>query len=145
MLMSLWQNEFLNTAVLPSCVWSSEWDVTDGKINLWVHQRSCDVPLGLPFNVTQYAVLLSLIAQVCNLKSGKIFWSIKDAHIYVNQIDGIKEQIRRGKELEDLEAPKLWINPEIKDFYKFDNSRELKDIKIVDYKHHGKIEFKITQ
>ena len=145
MLMSLWQNEFLDTAVLPSCVWSSEWDVTDGKINLWVHQRSCDVPLGLPFNVTQYAVLLSLIAQVTNLKPGKIFWSIKDAHIYVNQVEGIKEQIRRGRELPDLEAPKLWINPEIKDFYKFDNTRSLKDIKIVDYKHHGKITFEITQ
>ena len=145
MIMSLWQNEFLNTAVLPSCVWSSEWDVTDGKINLWVHQRSCDVPLGLPFNITQYAVLLSLIASVTGLKPGKMYWSIKDAHIYVNQVDGIKEQIRRGKELEDLPAPTLWINPEIKDFYKFDNSRELKDIKIVNYKHHGKIEFKITQ
>ena len=145
MIMSLWQNEFLNTAVLPSCVWSSEWDVTDGKINLWVHQRSCDVPLGLPFNITQYAVLLSLIASVTGLKPGKMYWSIKDAHIYVNQIDGIKEQIRRGKELEDLPAPTLWINPEIKDFYKFDNSKELKDIKIVNYKHHGKIEFKITQ
>ena len=144
MIMSLWQNEFLNTAVLPSCVWSSEWDVTDGKINLWVHQRSCDVPLGLPFNITQYAVLLSLIASVTGLKPGKMYWSIKDAHIYVNQVDGIKEQIRRGKELEDLPAPTLWINPEIKDFYKFDNSKELKDIKIVNYKHHGKIEFKIT-
>ncbi|MBQ8472358.1 MAG: thymidylate synthase [Bacilli bacterium] len=145
MLMSLWQNEFLDTAVLPSCVWSSEWDVTDGKINLWVHQRSCDVPLGLPFNITQYSVLLSLIAHVTGLKPGKLFWSIKDAHIYVNQVDGIKEQIRRGEELEDLEAPELWINPEIKDFYDFDNSRELKDIKILNYKHHGKIEFKITQ
>ena len=145
MIMSLWQNEFLNTAVLPSCVWSSEWDVTDGKINLWVHQRSCDVPLGLPFNITQYAVLLSLIASVTGLKPGKMYWSIKDAHIYINQVDGIKEQIRRGKELEDLPAPTLWINPEIKDFYKFDNSKELKDIKIVNYKHHGKIEFKITQ
>ena len=145
MVLSLWQNEFLETAVLPSCVWSSEWDVTDGKINLWVHQRSCDVPLGLPFNVTQYAVLLSLIAHVTNLKPGKIFWSIKDAHIYVNQIEGIKEQIRRGKELPDLKAPTLWINPEIKDFYQFDNSRELKDIKINDYHHHGKIMFEITQ
>ena len=144
-IMSLLQNEFLNTAVLPSCVWSSEWDVTDGRINLWVHQRSCDVPLGLPFNITQYAVLLSLIASVTGLKPGKMYWSIKDAHIYVNQVDGIKEQIRRGKELEDLPAPTLWINPEIKDFYKFDNSKELKDIKIVNYKHHGKIEFKITQ
>ena len=145
MIMSLWQDEFLDTAVLPSCVWCSEWDVTDGYLNCMVHQRSCDVPLGLPFNITQYATLLCMIAQVTNLKPGKLFWTIKDAHIYVNQIDGIKEQIRRGKELEDLAAPKLWLNPEIKDFYKFDNSRELKDIKIVDYKHHGKIEFPLAQ
>ena len=144
MIMSLWQNEFLNTAVLPSCVWSSEWDVTDGKINLFVHLRSCDVPLGLPFNITQYAVLLSLIASVTGLKPGKMYWSIKDAHIYVNQVDGIKEQIRRGKELEDLPAPTLWINPEIKDFYKFDNSKELKDIKVKNYKHHGPIKMDVA-
>ena len=95
MIMSLWQNEFLNTAVLPSCVWSSEWDVTGDYLNLWVHQRSCDVPLGLPFNVTQYAVLLSLIAHVTGLKPGKMFWSIKDAHIYINQIALMQENVNR--------------------------------------------------
>lgn len=145
MIMSLWQNQHLDTAVLPSCVWCSEWDVTDGYLNAYVHQRSCDVPLGLPFNVTQYAVLLSLIAQVTGLKPGKLNWSIKDAHIYVNQIDGIKEQIQRGETLEDLPAPELWINPEIKDFYDFDNSSDLKDIKVSNYKHHGKISFPIAQ
>ena len=145
MIVSLWQNEWLETAVLPSCVWSSEWSVSDGKVNCWVHQRSCDVPLGLPFNVTQYAVLVNLIAHVTGLKPGKMYWSLKDAHIYVNQVDGIKEQLRRYKELGDYEAPTLWINPKVKDFYKFDNSRELKDIKIENYKHHGKIEFEITQ
>ena len=145
LVMSLWQNEFLKTAVLPSCVWSSEWDVTDGYLNLSVHQRSCDVPLGLPFNVTQYATLLCLIAHCTNLKPGKISWSIKDAHIYVNQIEGIKEQILRGETLEDLEAPELWINEEIDDFFEFDNSRDLKDIKIRKYKHHGKINFPLAQ
>ena len=145
LVMSLWQNEFLKTAVLPSCVWSSEWDVTDGYLNLSVHQRSCDVPLGLPFNVTQYATLLSLIAHCTNLKPGKISWSIKDAHIYVNQIEGIKEQILRGETLEDLEAPELWINEEKHDFFEFDNSRDLKDIKIRKYKHHGKINFPLAQ
>ena len=133
MIINLWQNKHLDTAVLPSCVWSSEWDVTDGHLNAYVHQRSCDVPLGLPFNVTQYSVLLYMIAHVTGLKPGKLYWSIKDAHIYVNQIDGIKEQIRRGKELEDLPAPKLWLNPEIKDFYDFDNSTDLKDIKVIDF------------
>lgn len=145
MVMSLWQNEFLKTAVLPSCVWSSEWDVTDNHLNAWVHQRSCDVPLGLPFNVTQYSVLLYMLAHVTGLKPGTLNWSIKDAHIYVNQVDGIKEQIRRGEELEDLPAPELWLNPDVKDFFEFDNSKDLKDIKVLKYKHHGKINFPIAQ
>lgn len=145
LVLSLWQDDYIKTAVLPSCVWSTEWDVSDGKLNMWVHQRSCDVPLGLPFNVTQYSVLLSLVAQVCGLKPGTIDYSIKDAHIYVNQVEGIKEQIKRFDELGDYEAPELWINPQIKDFYKFDNSAELKDIKVNNYKHHGPIKFPIAQ
>lgn len=145
LVISLWQDDYLDTAVLPSCVWSTEWDVTDGYLNLWVHQRSCDVPLGLPFNVTQYSVLLAMIAQVCNLMPGTIDYSIKDAHIYVNQIDGIKEQIKRFDELGDKEAPTLWLNPEIKDFYEFDNSKELKDIKVENYEHLGPIKFEVAK
>lgn len=184
LVMSLWQDEWLNTAVLPSCVWSSEWDVTDGKLNAWVHQRSCDVPLGLPFNVTQYSVLLSLLAKVSGLEPGTLDWSIKDAHIYVNQVDGIKEQLNREKFYEQLEnfdkqmleelkrdiekghllktvdketalkiidvkldkeKPYLWVNPEIKNFYDYDNSKDLKDIKVKQYKHMGKIKFPIAQ
>ena len=190
MIMSLWQNEWLDTAVLPSCVWSSEWDVTNGKLNAWVHQRSCDVPLGLPFNVTQYATLLTLLAKSTGLEPGTLDWSIKDAHIYVNQLEGIKEQITRGKFLESIEhlpketllkikeiigtpdpkskdigpdqvsqeeallgvdialseeKPTLWVNPEIKNFYDYDNSKELKDIKVKNYKHMGKIKFPIAQ
>lgn len=145
MVMSLWQDEYLDTAVLPSCVWSSEWDVTNGKLNCLVHQRSCDVPLGLPFNVTQYATLVNLIAHCTGLEVGTLNWSIKDAHIYVNQVDGINEQIRRGNELENYKAPQLWINPEVTDFFEIDNSRELKDIKVLDYKHHGPIKFPIAQ
>jgi len=145
MVMTLWQNDYLDTAVLPSCVWSSEWDVTDNKLNCWVHQRSCDVPLGLPFNVTQYATLLCLLAKVCGREPGTIDWSIKDAHIYVNQVDGIKEQLARYEEKGDLPAPKLWLNPEIDDFFRFDNSIDCKDIKLVDYQHHGKILFPLAQ
>lgn len=187
LVMSLWQNEWLKTAVLPSCVWSSEWDVTDGKLNAWVHQRSCDVPLGLPFNVTQYATLLTLLAKTTGLEPGTLDWSIKDAHIYVNQVDGIKEQIYNGDVLNDIgkmpkeklielkelyqhikdtqkelnknsekvlnainivlseTKPYLWVNPDIKDFYDYDNSKELKDIKVKEYKHMGKINFPIAQ
>lgn len=144
MIVSLWQDEYLNTAVLPSCVWNSMWDVTDDKLNLIVTQRSCDVALGLPFNVTQYAMLQRLIAQVTNLEVGKLYWNIKDAHIYVNQLNGIKEQLRRYEELEHFSAPIVEINKEITDFFEFDNSKELKDIKVLNYKHHGKIKMDVA-
>jgi len=139
-IMSLWQDAHLDTATLPSCVWSSQWDVTDNQLNCIVNQRSCDVALGLPFNVTQYAVLQSMLAQVCKLKPGKLTWVINDAHIYINHIDGINEQMIRS----GFEAPKLWLNPDITNFYKFDNSKELNDIKLIDYKHHDKIKMKVA-
>ena len=142
MIMSLWQNEFLETAALPSCVWNSQWDITGDKLNCMVTQRSCDVPLGLPFNITQYATLVHLIAHVTGYKPGKLTWVINNAHIYENQIEGIKEQISR---LDDAkEAPKIWINPDIKDFFKFDNSVDLNDIKLVNYEHCGKIAFPLS-
>ena len=189
---SLWQNEFLRTAVLPSCVWSTEWDITNGKLNLLVHQRSCDVPLGLPFNVTQYATFLKMIAQTTGLEPGVIAYSIKDAHIYVNQIDKMEEQLWRFNRYNELKTwnetklfqykqhlerqlkeninsndkkylrkldseyrmidmifnpttPELWLNPEIDDFFNFDNSSELKDSKVKKYKHMGKLPIPIAQ
>ena len=86
-----------------------------------------------------------MLAKVTGLKPGTMDWSIKDAHIYVNQVDGIKEQLRRLDEEGDLPAPKLWLNPEVDDFFKFDNSRDCLDVKLVDYKHLGKIKFPISQ
>ncbi len=99
MVISLWQDEYLKTAVLPSCVWSSEWKVKDGKLHAFVHQRSADTPLGLPFNVSQYAILQAMFAKVSGLEVGNLNWSIMDAHIYVNQIDGIKLELERFKKM----------------------------------------------
>ena len=149
MIMSLWQNEWLPTAALPSCVWNSQWSVIDGKLHIAVTVRSNDVPLGMPFNVSQYAVLCHLIARVCNLKVGQMTYFINDAHIYENQIDGIKEQIARrdekiAKDGKLFDAPKLWINPDVKDFFKFDNSKELLDIKLENYEHQGKISMPVA-
>lgn len=145
MIMSLWQDEFVPKAALPSCVWSTEWDITDGNLNCMVHQRSCDVPLGLPFNITQYAVLVNMMAHVTGLNPGIMTWTINNAHIYENQLDGIAEQLRRYRELGDFPAPKLWLNPEVSDFFQFDNSKELKDIKLENYQHHEKIKMKVMQ
>lgn len=141
MIVSLWQNEWLETAALPSCVWNSQWNVTGDRLNLMVTVRSNDVPLGMPFNVSQYAVLAYLLAQVTGLKPGKMTYVINNAHIYENQIPGIKEQFTRPI----LPAPTLWINPEIKDFYQFDNSRELKDIRLENYQHGGRIVMPVTE
>ena len=145
MVMSLWQNEWLKTAALPSCVWNSQWNVINGKLNLLVESRSTDVPLGLPFNITQYAVFCYLLAQCCDLQPGQFTFITNDAHIYENQVDGIREQLRRASSEKLPPAPKLWINPEIKDFFKFDNSKKLKDIKLLNYEHLGKIEMPIAQ
>ena len=103
MVISLWQDEYLKTAVLPSCVWSSEWKVKDGKLHAFVHQRSADTPLGLPFNVSQYAILQAMFAKVSGLEVGNLNWSIMDAHIYVNQIDGIKLELEIFKKTQAWE------------------------------------------
>lgn len=149
MVLSLWQNEWLETAALPSCVWNSQWNLIDGKLNILVTSRSSDVPLGLPFNVVQYAVLCHLIAHVVGAKPGQFTFITNDAHIYENQIDGIKEQIARYDEAKKNgtlpKAPTLWLNPEIKDFYDFDNSRALKDIKLENYENLGTIKMPVTE
>ena len=141
MIMSLWQNEWLPTAALPSCVWNSQWNVTGNKLNIMVTVRSNDVPLGMPFNVSQYATLCYCLAQVTGLEPGTMTYVINNAHIYENQIDGIREQLTK----KPLKAPKLWLNPDIHDFFAFDNSRELKDIKLIDYQHQGKIRMPVTE
>lgn len=95
--------------------------------------------------MTQYSVLLYLLAHCTGLQPGTLDYSIKDAHIYVNQIDGIREQIARFDEKGDLPAPTLWINPDVTDFFQIDNSKDLKDIKVLNYQHMGKIRFPIAQ
>lgn len=141
MVMSLWQNEWLSTAALPSCVWNSQWNVSNGKLNLLVTARSNDVPLGLPFNVSQYACLCYLLAQVSGLAPGKMTYIMNNAHIYANQVEGMRYQLSR----KGFSAPTLWINPDIKDFFKFDNSKDLLDIKLKNYKHSGTIKMPVTR
>lgn len=149
MVLSLWQNEWLETAALPSCVWNSQWNLIDGRLNILVTSRSTDVPLGLPFNIVQYAVLCHLIAQVVGAQPGQFTFITNDAHIYENQIPGIKEQIERYDKAVDTgtlpPTPVLKLNPEITEFADFDNSRELKDIKLEGYEHLGVIKMPVTE
>lgn len=138
MIMSLWQNDYLEGGSLYPCAFMTMWDVTDGRLNCMLVQRSADMPLGVPFNMTQYAVLCHLIAQVTDLKPGLFTHVINNAHIYENQIDGMKEQLsRRDKQ---LKAPKLVINPNIKNFDDF----TIDDINLKDYEHLGKIKMEVS-
>lgn len=116
---SLWQDEYIHKAVLPPCVWSSEYKVTpDGKLHSYVHQRSADVPLGLPFNITQYALLLSMFAKASGYEVGTMSWSIMDAHIYVNQLDGIKKQLKRYKTmLKQIKMIQSNSDEEVENYY----------------------------
>ena len=141
-IIDLWQEDYMKTAVLPPCVYNCQFIVDGEFLNIRVTQRSCDVGLGLPYNITQYATLVSLIAQVTNLKPGKMLYQITDTHIYLKHIPQIKKQIARRKDAKP--APKLWINPEIKDFFEFDNSRELRDIKLIGYEHLGKLPMEVS-
>ena len=148
MVLSLWQNEYLPTAALPSCVWNSQWNITDGRLNVLVTSRSSDVPLGLPFNIVQYATLCCMIASVIGAKPGQLTFVTNDAHIYENQVDGIREQIARYEKAKAdgtlPPAPKLWINPEIDDFFKFDNSKALSDVRLEGYENLGAIKMPIS-
>ncbi|MBE6011466.1 thymidylate synthase [Anaeropeptidivorans aminofermentans] len=138
MLISLWQNEYLDTGALYPCCFLTMWDVTDGYLNCMLIQRSGDWGLGIPFNTTQYAVLTLMLSQVTNLKPGLFTHVINNAHLYENQVEALKLQIARRDEA--YPAPEVWINPEIKNFYDF----TYKDVKLIDYKHHDDIKMEVS-
>ena len=95
MIIDLRVKKNLKYGTLEPCVWATEWRVINGKLDVTVIQRSGDIPVGVPFNVSQYAVLLKMFAKVNNLEAGDITYTINDAHIYVDQVEPIKKQINR--------------------------------------------------
>ena len=132
-IITMWQPPFFGKAVLPPCVYKVQFLVLEGKLHSFVEQRSCDTLLGVPFNITQYAMLTCMFAHVCGLKPGEMHYNMVDVHIYEEHFDAIKEQLSRRNDA--LPAPTLWLNPDVKDFFAFDNSKELKDCKLINYQH----------
>ena len=106
------------------CAYSMTFNVTGDKLNGILNQRSNDMAVANGWNVTQYAVLLHMFAQVSGLKVGELVHVIADAHIYDRHIPAVKEMLNNH----EYPAPKFWINPEIKNFY---------DFKVEDFKLEG--------
>ncbi len=124
----------LNEMHLYPCAYSMTFNVTGKKLNGILNQRSNDVLTANNWNVVQYAILLHMLAQVSNLEVGELVHVIADAHIYDRHVP-IVEKILKN---EQFEAPKLWINPEVKNFYDF----TVDDFKLIDYEY-TKLEDKI--
>ena len=128
---NIYVHQDLHEMNLYPCAYSMTFNVTQKKgeerltLNGILNQRSQDVLAANNWNVCQYAVLMHMLAQVCDMNVGELVHVIADAHIYDRHVPIVKELIQR----EQFPAPKFWLNPEIKDFYQFTTD----DIKITDY------------
>lgn len=118
---NMYQYHNLATGALDPCCYSVTYNVTKEEssdkliLNMILNQRSQDVLAANAWNVCQYAILLMMVAQVNDMVAGELVHVIADAHIYDKHVDIIRDLIKR----EEFPAPKVWLNPEVKDFYKF--------------------------
>lgn len=136
-ILSAWNVGELELMALPPCHVMSQYYVSkDKRLSCHMYQRSVDVFLGLPFNIASYALLTSMLAQVCDLGVGELVISTGDTHIYNDHIDQVKEQLTR----QAYPQPKLCLNPEIKDINRF----TMADIKLEGYQSHGAIKAKMA-
>ena len=138
MIMTMWNIADLPDMTLQPCCFMTLWDVSGDRLNCMLIQRSGDLGLGVPFNTTQYAVLVHMVAQVTGFKPGLFTHIINNAHVYENHVEVLKGQI--DKLLEAYPAPNLIINPGIEDFYDF----KAEDISLSDYKSHETIKMEVA-
>ena len=131
---NIYNFEDLHEMNLYPCAYSMTFNVSGDTLNGILNQRSNDMLTANNWNVLQYALLIMMFAQVSGLKPGKLIHVIADAHIYDRHVELVKEVIAKPQH----KAPKLWINPEIKNFYDF----KVEDFKLIDYEY-GKLDKKI--
>ncbi len=131
-----WNPVDIPQMALPPCHCLFQFYVAEGKLSCQLYQRSCDFFLGVPFNIASYALLTHMFAQVCDLEVGEFVHTFGDAHIYLNHLDQVEEQLSR----EPRELPRLELNPEIKEISKFD----YEDIHLISYSPLPKIKAQIA-
>ena len=130
-IVSAWNVGELPAMKLAPCHCLFQTAVIDGKLHLQLYQRSCDVFLGVPFNIASYALLLAMLAHQCDLQPGEFVWTGGDVHLYSNHLD----QARRQLEREPLPLPRLAIarRPASIDQYEYE------DFRFIDYQAHPHI------
>ena len=125
LIVSAWNVAEIDSMKLPPCHAFFQFYVADNKLSCQLYQRSADIFLGVPFNIASYALLTKMIAQVCELKCGDFVHTLGDAHIYLNHLNQVNEQlIRVPKKL-----PVMNINPSIKDIFQF----KYEDFELINY------------
>lgn len=135
MVCSAWNPNQIDQMALPPCHWGWNVTVIDDEINLFWVQRSCDLMLGVPFNIASYAALLMLLAKESGFKPGNLSGMLVDCHIYRNHLDGAYEQLKR----EPKTLPKLDIKDRNGKFSIFD--WEASDVELIGYDSHPKLKF----
>lgn len=131
-----WNVGELDKMALPPCHVLFQFYVAGGKLSCQLYQRSCDIFLGVPFNIASYALLTMMVAQVTDLKPGEFIHTLGDAHIYLNHIEQVKIQLSR----EPYKLPVMKINPEVKDIFSF----RYEDFTLTDYMAHPHIKGEIS-
>ncbi len=116
LIVSAWNVAEIPDMALAPCHALFQFYVADGKLSLQLYQRSADVFLGVPFNIASYALLLMMVAQVCDLEVGDYVHSFGDVHIYNNHFEQVQKQLSR----EPRPLPVMKINPEVKNIFDFD-------------------------
>ncbi len=129
LIVSAWNPSQLDQMALAPCHCLFQFDVTpDGKLNCQLYQRSCDMFLGVPFNIASYALLTMMIAQVCGLKAGEFVHTYGNAHIYHNHFEQVKVQLTRTP----YPLPQMKINPSVKNIDDF----RFEDFELINYQCH---------
>jgi len=136
LIVSAWNVGELDQMALMPCHAFFQFYVADGKLSCQLYQRSADIFLGVPFNIASYALLTMMIAQVCGLKLGDLVHTLGDAHIYLNHMEQVDEQLSR----QPLALPVMKINSEVNSIFDF----KYEDFELQNYESHPSIKAPIA-
>lgn len=135
-IVSAWNVGELDKMALPPCHVLFQFYVAGGRLSCQLYQRSCDIFLGVPFNIASYALLTMMMAQVTGLKPGDFVHTLGDAHIYLNHIEQVRLQLSR----EPFPLPQMIINPDKNNIFDF----VFEDFQLVNYQSHTHIKGEIS-